>query len=313
MCDAKCCTALNLYYSTCMEHVADLPLKLDMLMKATSLSRVALAQQLAVDKSLVGRWLSGSVHPTHHNLARLSSLMGDRFPGFRLADWFDDTKVLAERYGISLNSSTEEITRNGVLGEFLEAVSDENAMRGAAYEGFWRTSRPSLLMPGDLFHDYGLIRRNPGGLIEVRMGGSGLEFEGYLIPFSGNIAVYLFDRVGRSPVTVMCKGVTLPRAMVLDGLLMLAALDSARTPAAFPIIVERVGDLTGDREADDRCYAEIVESMPEPLEPLPPDVLKARLYRESGASAAEKGGDFFLSVSPASTLSRGTTGRGLQG
>lgn len=296
-----------------MEHVADLPQKLDMLMKATSLSRVALAQQLAVDKSLVGRWLSGAVHPTDHNLARLSALMGDYLPGFRLADWFEETQALAGRYGIALSPSPGEITRTGVLGEFLEAVSDENAMRGAAYEGFWRTSRPSLLMPGDLFHDYGLIRRGPGGVIEVRMGGSGLEFEGYLIPFAGNIAVYLFDRVGRSPVTVMCKGVTLPRAMVLDGLLMLAALDSARTPAAFPIIVERVGDITGDREADDRRYAEIVESMPEPLEPLPPEVLKARIYRESSGASAEQGGDAFLCVSPASTLSRGTTGRGLQG
>ena len=296
-----------------MNHVADLPLKLDMLMKATSLSRVALAQQLAVDKSLVGRWLSGAVHPTDHNLARLSSLIGDYLPGFRLADWFEDSATLAKRYGIEQESAPGEVTFPGVIGEFLSAVSEESAMRGSAYEGFWRTSRPSLLMPGELFHDYGLIRRGPSGLMEVRMGGSGLEFEGYLIPFAGNLAVYLFDRIGRSPVTVMFKGVTLPRAMVFDGILLLAALDSARTPVAFPILVERVGDLSGDAEADDQRYAEIIETMPQPLEPLPDDVLKARIYRDSGPSSAAQGGDAFLRVSISSALSRGTTGRGLHG
>ncbi|MGQ7828833.1 hypothetical protein [Altererythrobacter sp. Z27] len=296
-----------------MNHVADLPLKLGMLMKATSLSRVALAQQLAVDKSLVGRWLSGAVHPTDHNLARLSSLIGDYLPGFRLADWFEDSATLAQRYGIAQESAPGEVTFPGVIGEFLSSVSEESAMRGSAYEGFWRTSRPSLLMPGELFHDYGLIRRGPSGLMEVRMGGSGLEFEGYLIPFAGNLAVYLFDRIGRSPVTVMFKGVTLPRAMVFDGILLLAALDSARTPVAFPILVERVGDLSGDAEADDQRYAEIIETMPQPLEPLPDDVLKARIYRDSGPSSAAQGGDAFLSVSISSALSRGTTGRGLHG
>lgn len=303
----------RLVYATPMDHVTDLPLKLDMLMKAASLSRVALAQKLAVDKSLVGRWLSGAVHPTDHNLSRLSSLLGEHFPDFRLADWFEDIGKLAERHGLALDAPDREISLRGVLGEFLAAVGGEGATRGGAYEGFWRTSRPSLLMPGELFHDYGLIRRGTSGLVEVRMGGSGLEFEGYLIPVAGNVAVYLFDRIGRSPVTCMFKGVTLPRAMVFDGLLLLAALDSARTPVAFPIIVERVGDLSGDREADDLRYAEIIETAPQPLEPVGDDVLRSRIYRDSGPNIAATGGDAFLSVSASSALSRGTTGRGLQG
>lgn len=296
-----------------MNQVADLPLKLGMMMKAISISRVALAQQLAVDKSLVGRWLSGAVHPTDHNLARLSSLIREQMPGFCLADWSRDSATLAQRYGLVLDPIPGEAPLAGVIGEFLSAVSEEGATRGSAYEGFWRTSRPSLLMPGDLFHDYGLIRRGQGGLMEVRMGGSGLEFEGYLIPFAGNVAVYLFDRIGRSPVTAIFKGVTLPRAMVFDGLLLLAALDPARTPVSFPILAERVGDISGDVAQDDLRYAEIIETMPPPLEPLPDDVLKARLYRESGPASAAQGGDAFLSVSMAGALSRGTTGRGLHG
>ena len=46
--------------------------KLSFVLKALSLSRGALASELNVDKSLVGRWARGSVTPSRQNLARLS-------------------------------------------------------------------------------------------------------------------------------------------------------------------------------------------------------------------------------------------------
>lgn len=296
-----------------MDTARDLPIKLDMVLKAASLSRVALAQALGVDKSLIGRWLAGTVHPSEHNLSRLSHLMEERLPGFRLADWYVPAEELARKFELEAPTQPDISPAEPILGEFREAAAQEIDSRGAAYEGFWRTARPSLLMPGELFHDYGMIRRTPAGLIEVRMSGSGLDFAGHLFPFAGNIVVYLFDRIGRSPVTVLCKGVTLPRAMVLDGIIMLAALDPARTPAAFPLLVERVGDLSGDAARDDATYAELADLQPQPLDPVGDDAIKARIYRDSGPTFAAQGGDAFLSVGAQASLSRGTTGRGLRG
>ena len=297
-----------------MDQVPDFPAKLGMMLKSLSLSRVAVAQRLGVDKSLVGRWLSGVVHPSEHNLSKISLLLAEGLPQFRMADWYEEAAVLARRYGFDLpHSSTVPPGKGGALGEFLESVSGELAQRGSAYEGFWRTSRPSLLMPGELFHDYGMMRRRADGMIEVLMGGSGLDFTGYLFPVGGNIAVFLYDRVGRSPVSVLCKGVALQRAMVLDGILMLAALDSARSPVAFPLIVERVGDLSGDTGHDDATYARIIEERPEPLDPLGDSAIKARIFREIGLEAAQVGGEAILSVQPGTAVSRGTTGLGLKG
>jgi hypothetical protein len=57
--------------------------------------------------------------------------------------------------------------------------------RGATYEGFWRTTRPSVMMPGRFFHDHGIIRKAANGLLEFKVGGAGLLFEGWLLPAEG--------------------------------------------------------------------------------------------------------------------------------
>ena len=42
-----------------------------------------------------------------------------------------------------------------------------------------RSTRPSVVMPGRFFHDHGVIRKGADGLLEMRMGGSGMVFEGH--------------------------------------------------------------------------------------------------------------------------------------
>jgi transcriptional regulator with XRE-family HTH domain len=294
-----------------MERVGAFPEKLELAMRAVSLSRVALAQVLGVDKSLIGRWLSGAVHPTEHNLARLTALFARRNPDLRLADWFGDSVEFAARLGLpSPHPSGHQDDENPLLlGPFVALSREETARRGAAYEGFWRTSRPSALMPDRIFHDYGMIRRADNGLLEVRMRGAGLNFTGWMMPGEGNLFVYLDDPVGRTPLALMFRGVTLPRAMVIDGLLMLAALDPSRTLAAMPILLERIDDLSDDAQADlERCD-QLQELEPEPLEPLEPEVLRARVFR--GGEALHPGS--LLSVGAADSLSRGSTKAGLSG
>ena len=68
-----------------MTAVADFSTKLALALKALSMSRGRLAADLGVDKSLVGRWASGAVSPSDHNLANLTRLIASKTPG--MAVW----------------------------------------------------------------------------------------------------------------------------------------------------------------------------------------------------------------------------------
>ncbi|RVQ69431.1 XRE family transcriptional regulator [Croceicoccus ponticola] len=297
-----------------MERVPDLAAKLVMLLKASSLSRVGLAQEVGVDKSLVGRWANGAIHPGEHNLAKLTTIFRKHFPALTLADWYREREALAHRIGIA--ERNDQITdvvmsADGPFAKIVATSAPEIAYKTQTYEGFWRTTRPSVVMPGELFHDYGMFRANDKGMIDVVMEGAGLTFTGWMFPMAGNLYVFLFDPVGRTPLIVLMKGVTLPRATSIEGLLLLSALDTQRTPAAVPVVLERLGDLSGDRDADDRRLREIIDTQPEPLFPLGEATLRKCCYRDVGPIAANEGGDLYMMVSRA--LSQGTTSNGLHG
>ena len=301
-------------YPTRMNRVPDLGDKLDMLLKASSLSRVSIAHEVGVDKSLVGRWVKGAIHPGEHNLAKLTGVFRSHFPQLTVADWYEDKAELARRLGIHVRSGglgSLVTAADGPFAKIADVAEAEIAFKAATYEGFWRTTRPSVVMQGELFHDYGIFRLNGNGMIDVIMEGAGLTFSGWMFPMSGNLYVFLFDPVGRTPLIVLMKGVTLPRALSMEGLLLLSALDPLRTPAAVPIVLERLGDLSGDKQADDRRLREIIESPPEPVSPLGQAALAKACFRDVGPAATQLGGSFHLVVTGA--LSQGATSNGLHG
>lgn len=278
---------------------------------ALGISKARAAYLLQVDKSLVGRWASGAVRPTEHNLSRITALVTEQVPQFSMHDWGRDTQSFSQLLGVDpvlaqRSVQPPEAVGGGTLNCVTEARA-ETEKRGAAYEGFWRTTRPSVLMNGRLFHDYGMFRRGETGLIEVTMGGAGLAFNGWALPLEGNLFVMLDGSVGFTPLFLVFRGVTLPRVTRLDGIVLLAALDSARTPAAMPIVLDRVGDLSGDRAADDARCAEMSNNDPFEDEAHISDELHAHLFRDIGPEAAARGGEMFLTVSAANMLSRGST------
>ena len=298
-----------------VEHVSDFAGKLGIALKAVSLSRVAAAQALGVDKSLVGRWLSGAVHPTEHNLARLTAILADRHAGFRMTNWDLSLNEFAQAFGIDLaRRDLDPAAMLPHLRPLVEIARGETERRGATYEGYFRTARPSLLMPDTVFHEYGVVRRNAAGLLDVAMRGSGLLFEGWALPAHGNLFVFLYDSTGLSPLSLVFRGVALPQAMVLDGLMLLAALDAGRTPVAMPILLERVGDLNDDPASDLAQIEAMERDMPLPLDPVSDEALRARLFRDSGPKSKELGhGDRALSVIATDALSCGATALGLRG
>jgi hypothetical protein len=287
--------------------------KLTLVLKALSMSRGRLAADLGVDKSLVGRWASGSVTPSSLNLENLTRLIARHVSGFTMLDWDRDLGALAGQLGVAAPT-------NGHAFHALDAAPDALPLpvlpmsrltterRGAAYEGFWRTTRPSVMMPGRFFHDHGIIRRADNGLLEFKVGGAGLLFEGWLLLAEGQLFAILFDTVGQTPIFVIWNGVPLSKASFLDGIVMAAALNAARTPSAYPIVMERVGDLSGDREADDATVADLLARDPLAPEGSITDELRNHLVRNIGPDAAKAGtGELFLLAPIMSTLSRGET------
>lgn len=269
-----------------------------------------MAADLGVDKSLVGRWANGSVRPTEHNLSKITQHVAQRVPGFTMVDWDREPDEFAALLGV------RDETGSGAEGVFLEfspfppafltQCRAETKRRGAAYEGFWRTTRPSILMEGTTFHDYGMIRQAANGLLQVRMGGSGLKFDGWMLPAEGNVFVILYDSTGFTPLFLVFRGITLPKAVVLDGLLMLAALDASRTPAAIPLMLERIGDLSGNAEKDDAECRELIAREHLAQEDVDEATLQ-HLFRDVGPKAAKSGGALFLATAEKSSRSRGTT------
>lgn len=302
----------ELAFLDAMTHVANFAAKLDLVLKALSMSRGRLAADLGVDKSLVGRWASGAVSPSEHSLSLLTKLIASKTAGFTMLDWDRDLEALATVFGVEYRAPAEPAAPPpsppaGLPLPFLAQARETTARRGGAYEGFWRSTRPSVLMPNHFFHDCGMFRREADGLLNVRMGGSGLMFEGWLLPAEGQLFGMIFDTVGQTPIFLTLNGTPLPKAASLDGLVMAASLNTARTPAAYPIIFERLDDLSGDRAADDaRCQALIGQDNRAAEASVPIEVQR-HLLRDIGPLAAQRGGDLMLVANPADGFSRGLT------
>jgi hypothetical protein len=279
------------------------------------MSRAKLASVLGVDKSLVGRWAAGAVHPSDHNLSRITAVIAERFPGFTTLDWERDLADFAKRLGLDPTAARLEQPLPEVQGlplQFIDLVRRNTEHRGVAYEGFWRTSRSSVLMPHLIFQDHGMIRLNANGLLEVRMGGAGLYFHGWMMLAEGNLFVIIHDSTGQTPLFLIFRGVPLPRAEAMEGILLMAALNASRTPAAVPILLERIGDLSGNREEDDAVCDDLITRQPTVSIDEIPDANRAYLLRDVGPTAAASGGNLFLLAD--GVLTRGSTSTGqLQG
>jgi hypothetical protein len=294
--------------------------KLTLVLKALSMSRGRLAAELGVDKSLVGRWASGAVTPSALNLENLTKLIARHVTGFTMLDWDRDLAGVAGLLGVSapVNGRGHTMLDDGPDALPLPVLPMSRLTterRGAAYEGFWRTTRPSVMMPGRFFHDHGIIRRHDNGLLEFKVGGAGLLFAGWLLLAEGQLFAILFDTVGQTPIFVVWNGVPLSKASYLDGIVMAAALNAARTPSAYPIVMERIGDLTGDREKDDATCDELLARDPLAPEGSISDELRRHLVRDIGPAAVQAGlGELFLLAPITGSWSRGETiGGRLQG
>jgi transcriptional regulator with XRE-family HTH domain len=285
----------------------DFPSRLLLALKALSISRGRLAAELAVDKSVISRWLSGKQAPTGQNLANLTALIAARRPGFTLLDWEADLDTLSARLGVAPEGRAGGW---GPLAAWLpEAVLQETKtltdLRGDAYEGFWRATRPAIGQPGRFVHNPCLIRRAENGFLTSRIAVEDMRFEGWTFLTQTQLfSVMVEPRTGMFTFSIF-NAVLRHRAEVLDGISLGLQRVGGGSPAAMGCLMERVGFLSGDPDADDAAFEAAAQADPlAPEESIPPDVA-ARLMPDTGPSALAAGGAAILSMPFATSLSRG--------
>jgi hypothetical protein len=282
--------------------------KLELVLKVLSMSRARLAADLSVDKSVVGRWVTGAVQPSAHNLSRLSALIAERIAGFTALDWDRSLPAFAEFVGADLDGVALDGAGPALQGLPLAQMDlflAATALRGEAYEGFFRTTRPYVLSPGLFVHDYGMIRRDACGLLRLRIASDGTVVDGWLLPFGNQLAAICVDITSGVIMFGLFNGVGTATAEVVDGLVLSPALDAGRTPTAHAMIFERVGDLTGDTEADDRRLAELSALDPVAPDASIPDALRRHITGDFGPAQAALGGDLLLCLPLSRSLARG--------
>jgi len=281
--------------------------KFALALKALSISRGRLASDLEVDKSVVGRWATGAVRPSDHNLSRLTALIAERVPGFTALDWDRSAADFAAALGANASfvAGLAATAPPALPFPLLSQIHSATSLRGSAYEGFYRSTRPYVLSPGHFVHDHSMVRLDENGLLTLRIGTAGTVVEGWILPLHNQLFVIAADITSGALLFGILHGVASARAQVLDGLTLAPSLDPGRTPMAYAIIFERIGDLSGDPEADEIRFAELAAKDPLAPEGSISDELRAHLLRDVGPAARALGGDLLLAMPLARSMSRG--------
>ena len=136
------------------------------------------------------------------------------------------------------------------------------------------------------------------------MGTGGTVVEGWVLTLHNQLFTIAADVTSGAMLFGIFYGVATPRADVIDGLMLGPALDVARTPTACAIVFERVGDLTGDAEADDARFNGLAAG-----DPVAPEgsisAMRNHLLRDIGPERSALGGDMLLRLPLDRSLSRG--------
>ena len=241
--------------------MGDLGQKIELAMKVLSLSRVGLAAAIGVDKSVAGRWVSGKVRPSAHNLSLISQLIAEEVPQFTMLDWDRDYDDFAAFIGATTVPAATSKTLWPLLPLKLSIEATHAAKeRTAAYEGIWRTTRPSSDVPGEFLHDISIVRRDENGFLSFLSGVEGFYYEGSAIMVNQQLYYFAADDIFGAISMGIMNGVPRGRAEVLDGVILTTLRDAGASPASSGIHMQRIGDLTGDPEADEATFRELVEN-----------------------------------------------------
>ena len=287
----------------------DFPAKLRLALKALSISRAGLASELKIDKSVVGRWIAGVNRPTDHNLAGLSTAIAARRPGFTELDWEADPDGFRQSLGLpEVAANLAGSTPGGadwLPPEVLAEAVLTTTLTGSAYEGLWRSTRPSFDHPGRFLHDRILIWRGDHGLLSFQLSVGDMQFKGVAFPTRTQLFGVCADPATGIFLFVIFNAVLRYRAEVMDGLSLTLQRSGGGTPMACAVLMERTGLLSDDLAADARQLRDLARQSPLAPEGSISPAISAHLLRDVGPAAQAAGGDLFLLMPFVQSMSRG--------
>ena len=296
----------NAFFERTSDPLKPLAAKLDFVLKAVSINRARLAGLLGMDKSAVGRWLTGAVSPSPENLARLTAVVAERSPGFSVLDWERDIDGLASVLGVlpPLTVAPRQFG-DGLPLECLAHSVATTAVRGTAYEGFFRSTRPYAQRPGHFIHDQIMIRRDANGLLRMSQRTAGVSVEGWVLLLDSKLFVIGTELTTNSLAFAILNGVSTVQAGLIDGVVLACALDPGRTPTATRAIFERVGELDGDPETDAATLATLAAADPVASPGSLSEEMIRHLAPDIGPEQLSGGGEWLLCLPIVQSLSRG--------
>ncbi len=245
--------------------------KLQLVLKVMVLSRTGLASKLNVDKSLVGRWVSGAVRPSEHNLAKLTRFIAENVPGFTLLDWDRDLENLQKRLGVARKKpeggavvpEIGSLLPHGIIQEAKGTMRK----RGKAYTGLWKSTRASYDLPGRFIHDICLTQQRDDGMLRFRLGVEGVRYEGWSLLMQNQLFSVAWDLESSAMLFSIFNGVARHRPEVIDGINLATLMDAGGSPVASACILTRIGDPTGDEDQDTAMFEQAIAN----LNPLAPE------------------------------------------
>jgi transcriptional regulator with XRE-family HTH domain len=223
------------------ECAPDFSARLRQVLAELNVSRQTLARELGVDRSVIGRWLSGVNQPTNHNLTRLTDVVRRHRPNVTMDFWQRPLVVSNGEMRPVKNEPPTEALRISGLHAARRPEIDAN------YLGLWAglyqstQNRGSVVLSAMHIWDSEVGLR--GTFTEGRVSATGaaiamgprLHAILEIVPMHDRLCLFVFNGVGS------------PHAALMDGIYMLSAGDSTICVAASPIVLFRVGD-SGDFE-----------------------------------------------------------------
>ena len=248
--------------------IADFAAKLELVCKKLNWSRAKLAQQVGVDKSLIGRWLVGGSRPTGNSLMRVNEAVGKALQDFTAASWDLAPAAFAATIGLAVPPpardeppispepaalATTDILKK--LRVFQGTAADLDTLT-SIYAGFYRLWFAGFLNNGVVCRRACWIRRD-GGTLRFNAGGGMVVYAGECAATTERL--YL---TGENPVfdglTFLSVGRGRQSSPVrLSGIFVYYIMSNEGGVAAVPAVMERVAPTGTDATADAQTWARL--------------------------------------------------------
>ena len=250
--------------------IEDFPAKLGLVCKRLNWSRAKLAQQIGMDKSLVGRWLVGTSRPTGNSLMLVNDAVAKALPGFTAASWDLPNGALATQFGIATETApTPSIApppaRPETMADTLAALrsfsrfADDIDYLAPIYSGFYRVWFSSFANDGSILRRRGRIWRAGNGL-RIEVSGATVTYTGGCIVGGKRLYIVLESPAFPGPCMATLGGAYGVHPQRLVGAAIFQVVNRVEgAVCATPTVFEFLAPMSDDPAANQRQWESLVD------------------------------------------------------